>query len=44
MNNADYWAHRFKIMEELALKENKNLKDMTLSEMDKLWDKAKQEN
>lgn len=35
------FINRFKIMEELALKENKNLKDMTLSEMDKLWDKAK---
>ncbi len=35
---------RFKIMEELAAKENKSLKDMTLCEMDRLWDKAKQEN
>lgn len=35
------FINRFKIMEALAETEGKSLKDMTLSEMDKLWDKAK---
>lgn len=34
---------RFKIMEKLAEDEGKNLKGMTLAEMDMLWDKAKRE-
>ncbi|MFR4052583.1 MAG: nucleotide pyrophosphohydrolase, partial [Clostridium perfringens] len=32
---------RFSYIENEAIKNNKNLKDMTLEEMDKLWEEAK---
>ena len=32
---------RFSFIEEEALKINRNLKDMTLEEMDKLWEESK---
>ncbi len=37
------FIRRFNYLEEHALKQGKNLKDMTLEEMDKLWDEAKKE-
>lgn len=35
------FIHRFNYVEDHSLKQGKNLKDMTLEEMDKLWDEAK---
>lgn len=35
------FIRRFNYVEDHSLKQGKNLKDMTLEEMDKLWDKAK---
>jgi tetrapyrrole methylase family protein / MazG family protein len=35
------FIHRFKFIELESAKENKNLNDMSLSEMDELWEKAK---
>ncbi len=35
------FIRRFNYMEQEVLKQNKNLKDMTLAEMDKLWNEAK---
>ena len=32
---------RFNYVEDQAIKENKSLKDMTLTEMDRLWNEAK---
>ena len=32
---------RFKLMEEFALEEKRSLKEMSLSEMDALWNRAK---
>ena len=37
------FIRRFNYVEEHSLKQGKNLKDMTLEEMDKLWDEAKKE-
>jgi len=36
------FINRFSFIEEMALKNNKNLNDMTLEEMDKLWEIAKE--
>ena len=35
------FIHRFNYVEDHSLKQGKNLKDMSLEEMDKLWDEAK---
>ena len=35
------FIHRFNYLEEQTLKQGKNLKEMTLEEMDKYWEKAK---
>lgn len=35
------FIHRFNYVEDYSLKQGKNLKDMSLEEMDKLWDEAK---
>ena len=35
------FIRRFNYVEDHSLKQGKNLKDMTLEEMDKLWDEAK---
>lgn len=35
------FIHRFQFIEQEVLKQNKNMKDMTLSELDKIWDEAK---
>ena len=35
------FIHRFNYIEHKAKEQNKNLKDMTLAEMDKLWEEAK---
>ncbi len=35
------FIHRFNYIEHRAKEQNKNLKDMTLAEMDKLWEEAK---
>ncbi len=37
----DKFVDRFEQVEQMATEEGKNLEDMTLEEMDKLWDKAK---
>ena len=37
------FIRRFNYVEDHSLKQGKNLKDMTLEEMDKLWDEAKQQ-
>ncbi len=37
------FIHRFNYVEDHSLKQGKNLKDMTLEEMDKLWNEAKEE-
>ncbi len=37
------FIHRFYYVEDHSLKQGKNLKDMTLEEMDKLWNEAKEE-
>ena len=37
------FIRRFNYVEDHSLKQGKNLKDMSLEEMDKLWDEAKQE-
>ncbi len=37
------FIHRFNYVEDYSLKQGKNLKDMTLEEMDKLWNEAKEE-
>lgn len=37
------FIRRFNYVEDHSIKEGKNLKDMTLEEMDKLWDEAKQQ-
>lgn len=39
----DKFAHRFRRVEDAARAEGKNLEDMTLAEMDALWDKAKKQ-
>lgn len=39
--SSNKFAERFKIMEELALKQNNKIENMTLAEMDDLWNKAK---
>ena len=36
------FINRFSFIEEIALKNNKKLNDMTLEEMDKLWEIAKE--
>ena len=38
------FINRFEIMEELSKKMGKKLEDMTLEEMDELWEKAKLHN
>ena len=35
------FIHRFNYIEEHSIKMGKNLKDMTLGEMDELWNEAK---
>ena len=40
MTNAKF-IKRFDFVEQGAIKSNKRLEDMTLEEMDKLWEKAK---
>jgi XTP/dITP diphosphohydrolase len=35
------FIHRFNYMEQAVMKQNKNIKDMTLSELDALWEEAK---
>ena len=37
------FIRRFNYVEQGALREGKNLKEMTLAEMDALWDEAKQQ-
>ncbi|MBO5734417.1 MAG: nucleoside triphosphate pyrophosphohydrolase [Clostridia bacterium] len=37
----DKFINRFEVVEQMANEQGKNLEDMTLEEMDKLWDKAK---
>ena len=37
------FIRRFNYVEDHSIKQGKNLKDMTLEEMDKLWDEAKQQ-
>ena len=37
------FIRRFNYIEDHTIKQGKNLKDMTLAEMDKLWDEAKQQ-
>lgn len=37
------FIHRFNYVEDHSLKQGKSLKDMTLEEMDKLWDEAKRQ-
>ena len=37
----DKFISRFRIVEQLAADEGKSLADMSLAEMDALWDKAK---
>ena len=37
----DKFVNRFEVVEQMANEQGKNLEDMTLEEMDKLWDKAK---
>jgi len=39
-NNKKFMT-RFQVMENLVISEGKNLRDMTLSEMDQYWDRAK---
>jgi uncharacterized protein YabN with tetrapyrrole methylase and pyrophosphatase domain len=38
------FMRRFNYVEEKAIEQGKNLKDMTLEEMDALWDEAKRNN
>ncbi|MBE6904088.1 MAG: nucleoside triphosphate pyrophosphohydrolase [Ruminococcaceae bacterium] len=43
-NACDKFISRFEKLENQAIKEGKNLSEMSLAEMDKLWDKIKLEN
>jgi tetrapyrrole methylase family protein/MazG family protein len=40
--SSDKFIRRFDKMEQMVISENKNFKEMSLEEMDKYWDKAKQ--